>query len=235
MVSTVRPKASDTPTKPMPRPGKAAARTALPQPPSTSQRVPMNSAVKRFDMGIEISLFGQATLVANSRGVEPCRGSRPSHIPATRLPDYRRIDDYAVFSRLATAEQCSVTIRVHIAAADDDAHPLTREVRSSAAGRCKAQTPGRLDDDLQAIGKHTHAVDQLRVGRGENARRIATNDFERDLPQALSLSAVRDGLRYVDAHDGALQQRALTIVTRLRLDAIHVAPRRERLVGQQRA
>src|SRR5215467_1904142 len=44
MVSTVRPKASDTPTKPMPSWGKAAASTAAPQPPRTSHAVPMNSA-----------------------------------------------------------------------------------------------------------------------------------------------------------------------------------------------
>src|ERR1700729_3475029 len=44
MVRTVRPNPSDTPTKPMPRAGNAAARTAAPQPPSTSHAVPMNSA-----------------------------------------------------------------------------------------------------------------------------------------------------------------------------------------------
>src|SRR5882757_893320 len=44
IVSTVRPKASDTPTKPMPSSGKAAANTADPHPPNTSQAVPMNSA-----------------------------------------------------------------------------------------------------------------------------------------------------------------------------------------------
>ena len=40
MVRTVNPNASETPTNPMPSPGKAAARTALPQPPSTNQKVP---------------------------------------------------------------------------------------------------------------------------------------------------------------------------------------------------
>src|SRR5690348_9783449 len=52
MVSTVKPKASATPTKPMPRLGKAAASTALPQPPSTSQNVPMNSAPSAFVMAV---------------------------------------------------------------------------------------------------------------------------------------------------------------------------------------
>ena len=37
---TVRPKAKATPSRPMPTLGKAAARTALPQPPRTSQNVP---------------------------------------------------------------------------------------------------------------------------------------------------------------------------------------------------
>ena len=48
MVRTVSPNARDTPTKPMPKPGNFAASTAAPQPPSTSQSVPMNSAAKRF-------------------------------------------------------------------------------------------------------------------------------------------------------------------------------------------
>src|ERR1700727_744749 len=47
MVRTVRPKAKATPTKPIPRLGKAAASTALPQPPRTSQKVPKNSAMQR--------------------------------------------------------------------------------------------------------------------------------------------------------------------------------------------
>src|SRR3954466_1441780 len=42
-VSTDRPNASETPTKPMPKAGKAPATTALPQPASTSQNVPRNS------------------------------------------------------------------------------------------------------------------------------------------------------------------------------------------------
>src|ERR1700685_3805622 len=46
MVSTVRPNARATPTKPMPRPGKPAARTAAPHPPKTSHAVPKNSANK---------------------------------------------------------------------------------------------------------------------------------------------------------------------------------------------
>src|ERR1700761_4058048 len=52
MVTTVRPKAKATPTKPIPRAGKAAASTALPQPPKTSQKVPKNSAMQRRESGI---------------------------------------------------------------------------------------------------------------------------------------------------------------------------------------
>src|ERR1700749_436882 len=44
MVNTVNPNANATPTKPIPSCGKAAASTADPHPPSTSQAVPMNSA-----------------------------------------------------------------------------------------------------------------------------------------------------------------------------------------------
>src|SRR6266480_3751395 len=54
MVSTVRPKANATPTKPIPRLGKAAANTAAPQPPNTSQKVPKNSATTRRDMSLSI-------------------------------------------------------------------------------------------------------------------------------------------------------------------------------------
>ena len=44
MLSTVSPKASETPSSPIPISGTPAEITALPQPPSTSQNVPMNSA-----------------------------------------------------------------------------------------------------------------------------------------------------------------------------------------------
>src|SRR4051812_39049530 len=44
MVSTDSPNANETPSSPMPTCGKAAARTALPQPPNTNHMVPKNSA-----------------------------------------------------------------------------------------------------------------------------------------------------------------------------------------------
>ncbi len=44
MVSTVRPNASETPGRPMPTSGNAAARTAAPHPPKVSQKVPISSA-----------------------------------------------------------------------------------------------------------------------------------------------------------------------------------------------
>jgi hypothetical protein len=49
MVSTVKPKASATPANPMPRPGNAAAKMALPHPPKTSQNVPKHSANARLE------------------------------------------------------------------------------------------------------------------------------------------------------------------------------------------
>src|SRR3954470_14356227 len=52
MVTTVRPKASEMPTRPMPTSGNLAASTALPQPPKTSQKVPNNSATARLAMGM---------------------------------------------------------------------------------------------------------------------------------------------------------------------------------------
>src|ERR1700676_3180442 len=50
IVNRVRPKASATPRNPIPVFGKPAASTALPHPPKTSQKVPINSAVKRRDI-----------------------------------------------------------------------------------------------------------------------------------------------------------------------------------------
>src|SRR5687768_13154947 len=55
MVTTVRPNASETPTRPMPTSGNFAASTALPQPPNTSQNVPNNSATERLRMGMRLS------------------------------------------------------------------------------------------------------------------------------------------------------------------------------------
>ena len=48
IASTVSPKASATAKEPMPRPGNAAARTALPHPPKTNLKVPKNAAAARL-------------------------------------------------------------------------------------------------------------------------------------------------------------------------------------------
>jgi hypothetical protein len=50
----VRPKAKETPSNPMPTFGNAAARTALPQPPNTNQKVPRNSAEQRREREMEL-------------------------------------------------------------------------------------------------------------------------------------------------------------------------------------
>src|SRR5690349_5345175 len=47
ITSTLRPKANATPSRPMPTVGKAAARTAAPQPVNTRAKVPTNSAPSR--------------------------------------------------------------------------------------------------------------------------------------------------------------------------------------------
>ena len=52
IVRTVSPNASATPSSPMPTCGNAADSTALPQPPKTSQNVPMASAIARFLIGM---------------------------------------------------------------------------------------------------------------------------------------------------------------------------------------
>src|SRR5205814_6192456 len=48
MVITVSPKATDTPSRPKLTTRNAAAYAALPQPPRTSQKVPVNSAIMRM-------------------------------------------------------------------------------------------------------------------------------------------------------------------------------------------
>src|SRR5690349_14996444 len=53
MVRTVRPKANATPANPIPRLGKLASNNAAPQPPNTSQNVPMNSAEHFLKRDIE--------------------------------------------------------------------------------------------------------------------------------------------------------------------------------------
>ena len=69
MVRTVSPKAKATPRKPMLNvtpfivDRKAAAKTAAPQPPKTSQKVPKNSAAARFEIGIRDLLFPYSSLV----------------------------------------------------------------------------------------------------------------------------------------------------------------------------
>ena len=50
-VSTVSPNASATPANPIPSSGNAAASTALPQPPRTSQNVPISSADRSARQG----------------------------------------------------------------------------------------------------------------------------------------------------------------------------------------
>src|SRR5580693_3102171 len=61
MVKTVSPKAQATPRKPMPVLGKPAASTAAPQPPKTSQNVPINSAIERVPKDIIVILLRQAS------------------------------------------------------------------------------------------------------------------------------------------------------------------------------
>src|SRR5215813_629379 len=72
MVNTVRPNAKATPRKPIPRLGKAAASTAAPQPPKTSQNVPKNSATTRRDVSLSMGRFLLARVWRiTSRGDSP--------------------------------------------------------------------------------------------------------------------------------------------------------------------
>src|SRR5579863_10310331 len=87
MVTTVSPKARATPSRPIPTWGKAAASTALPQPPSTSQKVPMNSAASFLVKGMDdsaVSVLVGATAqnraeqkITESFGVRNLRAAAP--------------------------------------------------------------------------------------------------------------------------------------------------------------
>src|ERR1039457_5568966 len=67
IVRTVKPNARATPRYPIPTFGMPAARTALPQPPKTSQKVPMNSAMALFAKGIAVSFSASAIGVTARR------------------------------------------------------------------------------------------------------------------------------------------------------------------------
>src|SRR5215472_8746291 len=82
MVRTVSPKASATPTNPIPRPGNPAASTALPHPPNTSQNVPTNSANARFVKGMTPSLFMIAQNVTGKRRLSRRRQRSPQYLAA---------------------------------------------------------------------------------------------------------------------------------------------------------
>ena len=56
IVSTVSPNARATPKRPIPTFGNAAAITALPHPPKTSQKVPTNSTLARLPIDIVMLL-----------------------------------------------------------------------------------------------------------------------------------------------------------------------------------
>src|SRR5215471_1787834 len=114
MVRTVSPNARATPSNPIPTCGKAAARTALPHPPNTSQNVPRNSATARFER--DISDLGrpriyEATMSIITPGtcLEAAQGPSPSGHPAA--PDRLESDD-----RRSEAESARVQRSPHLAA-----------------------------------------------------------------------------------------------------------------------
>src|SRR5450759_559814 len=83
MVSTVRPKARATPSNPIPTSGNLAASTALPQPPSTNQNVPTNSADSR-----------RPSPVAPVGRPPPPRAAGPASGPGNRHRRHRRRRHY---------------------------------------------------------------------------------------------------------------------------------------------
>src|SRR5438067_6956782 len=100
MVMTVRPNANETPSRPMPTPGKAAAKAAEPHPANASQNVPNSSAMQRLPKDIRppgpnlaAPKHKHRSANGNSPGSgEPYRdGSGPS--PAKRRPRAARREE----------------------------------------------------------------------------------------------------------------------------------------------
>jgi hypothetical protein len=60
----VSPNAKATPSSPIPTPGNAAAITALPHPPKTSQKVPSNSAEQRLTREVEVVILESLPLLS---------------------------------------------------------------------------------------------------------------------------------------------------------------------------
>src|SRR5450631_1182371 len=179
IVSTVNPNARATPTHPMPSDGNAAASTALPHPPSTSHRVPMNSAVRRFDMGMELPPLYDCDITLTSIAL-----TRPS-----------------------ACELGGVSRNIHVAATDDHPDPLALQRRSLCPHGREAQAPGGLDHYLHSRGKQAHALDEFGIGRGQDIGHFSPDDFEGQAAQRRGLSAVRNRLRHLDAYDRTLPQR----------------------------
>jgi hypothetical protein len=81
---------------PIPKSGKAAARTALPQPPRTSQKVPRNSAAILF----EIVIFAYQILLPTPRSIEDKTLTSPHSLEV--YEPQRHIHRYQLYSDLIT-------------------------------------------------------------------------------------------------------------------------------------
>src|SRR5215211_5833324 len=113
IVSTVRQKASETPSKPIPTCGNPAAMTAEPQPANVSQNVPIASATYFLIWSIGCSsLFAQGHAKTNLNTVysDPLRCPLPSGSPESALLFRANPRRYETLSPLGTscAARCSL-------------------------------------------------------------------------------------------------------------------------------
>src|SRR6185312_15529317 len=83
MVRTVSPKASATPTSPIPTSGNLAAITALPHPAKVSQNVPIASARYLWILSLYIGSSSQTALQRRPRR-EPLLGREQRDLPRSR-------------------------------------------------------------------------------------------------------------------------------------------------------
>src|SRR5260221_5632740 len=165
MVRTVRPKASATPTSPMSISGNFAASTALPQPPKTSQKVPMNSAPSFFDNGMAAP---PVDLRAMPKHLQTGGSSCLCHRMITRVRDAiglrgagsRAVDQhqFGVFERAET-QQLLITDSGPVARLDPDAVDV-----ESAGRRHEVEVSHRARRVFDRLARFQPGAQHPRIG-----------------------------------------------------------------------
>src|SRR3954454_4000208 len=131
----------------------------------------------------------------------------------------------------SSAEQAEIDV-----AAGDHQRDWSARFDLSGEERGESEGGGRLDDQLRAVHRELHRLEQDLVVHADDVLHALADDREVALADRERARAVGDRLRRIDRYDAAAPERPLSIVPGLRLDTIDVtALRRERSPGQQTA